>query len=360
MRVGIYTPYLDSFGGGERYMLTIAEVLSSNNNVDLLLDTHLQSLITEKVKEELGARFNLNLAKVNFENAPLGSNFSLLNKTFFLKKYDLLFYLTDGSIFYSTAKKNILHFQVPFKNSVTKTFWGKKKLSSWDIAICNSRFTQKIIEREWPIKSVVLYPPVEIEAISPLPKKKQILSVGRFASFSKSKKHEEMIYAFKKLYDSGKIPGWSLHLAGSIEGDESYIEELKNLSKGLPISFYPNCPFDDLVKLYGESSIYWHAAGFGENDPAKMEHFGISTAEAMAAGCVPIVINKGGQTEIVEDKISGLLWDQIDEFIESTLTLIKDHDLWKKLSEGAMKRSKNFSKKNFEINILKLVHLLNE
>lgn len=358
MRVGIYTPYLDSFGGGERYMLTIAEVLSSNNRVDLLLDSHLQSLITEKIKSDLGKRFNLNLSNVNLRNAPLGRAASFLNKTFFFKKYDLLFCLTDGSIFYSTAKKSVLHFQVPFKNSVTKTFWGKKKLSSWDIAICNSKFTQNIIEKEWPIKSQVLYPPVEVEAITPLAKKKQILSVGRFASFSKSKKHEEMINAFRELYETGKISGWSLHLAGSIEGDDGYVEELKNLSKELPVSFYPNCPFDDLVKLYGQSSIYWHAAGFGEDDPVKMEHFGISTVEAMAGGCVPVVVNQGGQTEIVENKVSGFLWNQINELKDFTISLIEDHDLWKKLSDEAIKRSKVFSKKTFEDNLIKLLKII--
>ncbi len=37
MRVAIYTPYLDTFGGGEKYMLTIAETLSKDSTVDLFL-----------------------------------------------------------------------------------------------------------------------------------------------------------------------------------------------------------------------------------------------------------------------------------------------------------------------------------
>ncbi|MFA5932962.1 MAG: glycosyltransferase [Microgenomates group bacterium] len=355
MRVGIYTPYLDSFGGGERYMLTIAEILSSNNRVDLLLDRHLQVLITEEVKKNLGERFNLDLSKVNLIEAPIGANSGFWRKLFFLRKYDLLFYLTDGSIFYSTAKKNILHFQVPFKNTVTNSFWGRIKLLSWNLAICNSKFTQSIIEKEWPIKSQVLYPPVEVEVIEPLAKKKQILSVGRFASFSKSKKHEEMIKAFGDLFHSGKIDGWGLHLAGSIEGSEDYIAELKNLAEGLPVTFYPNIPFKDLKRLFGESSIYWHAAGYGEEDPTQMEHFGIATVEAMAGGCVPIVINQGGQTEIVENETSGYLWNQVNELKVLTVKVIMDHSLWQKLSANAIKRSKNFSKKTFEEDILKIV-----
>lgn len=358
MRVGIYTPYLDSFGGGERYMLTIAEIMSKTNKVDILLDHHLQTIITHETKQELESRFNLDLSNVNFIPAPLGKDASFWGKIFFLKKYDLLFYLTDGSIFYSTAKKNILHFQVPFKNTSARNLWGKIKLSSWRLAICNSKFTQNIIEKNWSIKSRVLYPPVEIEVIKPLGKKKQILSVGRFASFSKSKKHEEMINTFKELFHEGKIKGWSLHLAGSLEGDEGYVDELKKLADDLPVTFYPNLPFEELAKLYGESSIYWHAAGFGEVDPARMEHFGIATVEAMAGGCVPIVINQGGQTEIVEDGISGQLWNNLDKLKDYTSELIKDHNLWEKLSKAAVERSKTFSKKSFEENILKLIQEL--
>ncbi|MDD2822952.1 MAG: glycosyltransferase [Candidatus Daviesbacteria bacterium] len=351
---------MDSFGGGERYILTVAELLSSNNQVDLLLDSHLQLLITEDMKNDLGKRFNLNLSEVKLVKAPLGRGKGFLSKFFFLRKYDLVFFLTDGSIFYSTAKRNIIHFQVPFKNTVARSLWGRIKLSSWNLAVCNSKFTQSVIEKDWPIKSQVIYPPVDVEAIKPLNKKKQILSVGRFASFSKLKKHEMMIKAFKELHQEKKISGWSLHLVGSIEGDNGYIEELKELAKGLPIKFYPNLSFTGLVKLYGESSIYWHAAGFGEDNPALMEHFGIATVEAMAGGCVPIVINSGGQVEIVENELSGYLWNQINELKGFTTTLVKDNSLLVKLSANAVKRSKVFSKKFFQDNLLKLVKSLDE
>lgn len=355
MKIGIYTPYLDSFGGGERYVLTIAEILSQTHTVDLLLDEHHLSLEPEDLIKDLGKHLNLNLSYVKLIKVPMGRGVNSLKRLWFLRGYDILIYLTDGSIFYSTAKKNIIHFQVPFKNQVAKNIWGKIKLSSWNLAICNSKFTRQYIEKEWPIKSQVIYPPVEVEKIRPLKKKKQILSVGRFTSFTKSKKQEEMIETFTKLYQSDQMSDWSLHLAGSVEGDESYIEELKQKAGDLPIYFYPNYPFDKLVTLYGESSIYWHAAGFSEEDPTKMEHFGITTVEAMAGGCVPIVINKGGQTEIVEDNISGLLWDNLDQLQNQTLRLINEPKLMSKLSKSASLKSKLFSKKHFKENILRLL-----
>lgn len=355
MKIGIYTPYLDSFGGGERYVLTIAEILSSEHDVDLLLDQHQLSLDPSNLKIKLADHLNLDLSKVNLVKAPLGKGESFLRRLFFLKKYDLLFYLTDGSVFYSTAKKNLIHFQVPFKNETVKNPWGKFKLSSWDLGVCNSKFTEKIINEQWPIKTYVIYPPVAVEKIKPLKKKKQILTVGRFNSFLKPKKHELMIEAFQALVNEGSVKGWKFVLAGSVEGDTNYIEELKRMAEQLPVEFYPNCPFSKLLELYGESSVYWHAMGYGEEDPAKMEHFGITTVEAMAGGCVPVVINKGGQVEVIEDKKNGFLWNDLEGMKKITLKLIDNPKAMQDISQEAVLRSKIFSKENFQKEIIDLV-----
>ena len=356
MRVAIYSPYLDTLGGGERYMMTIAEILSTKDSVEILLDAHLDSLGAEKLRKDLSDRFNLNLSKVNFIKAPIGRDSSYIERIFFMKRYDLLFYLTDGSIFYPTAKKNILHIQSPLVGQPSKSVWGKIKLEEWNLIIYNSDFTKKYSEKNWPNPSKVIYPPVDIDKIKFLKKKKYILSVGRFFGYLRDKKHKLLIEAFSDLYNREQLNGWSLHLVGSAsEGDESYLEELKNQSNGLAVNFYPNLGYDNLIKLYGESSIYWHASGFGEEDPTKMEHFGISTVEAMAAGSVPVVIGKGGQTEIVEHGKSGFLWNILNELEEFTLKLIKSADLWENLSKEAKIRAKSFSKEKFVQKIRSLV-----
>ncbi len=357
MKIGIYSPYWNTLGGGERYLLTVAETLSLNddNKIDLLLDSHLASLNDTQFKFNFKQSFDLDLTKVNFIKAPIGKGTNILQRLLFLRNYDVLFYVTDGSIFYSTAKHNFIHFQMPFTNTSAKNLWGRFKLSSWDLGVCNSKFTQNIIDQGWPIKTTVIYPPVDVNKIKPLEKKNFILSVGRFTSFTKSKKHEDMIKAFIKMYQSEKIKGWSLHLAGSVEGNKNYIDELKKISKNFPVIFYPNLSFKDLMQLYGESSIYWHAMGFGETDPQKMEHFGIATVEAMAAGCVPVVINAGGQKEIVIDGKNGFLWDGVDNLIEKTVSLIQDEKLRKELAQNAILQSQEFSKEKFQQTIQKLI-----
>lgn len=348
MRVAIYSPYLDTLGGGERYMTTIAEILSSNYEVDILLDEHLYSLGRQTIVNNLAERFNLNLSKIKLIKAPLGRNSNPLKRLFFLMKYDLFFYLTDGSIFYPTAKINILHIQTPLVGEPAKSLWGKVKLKGWDLIIYNSKFTQTYAKNNWPLTSKVIYPPVDVLKIKPLKKKNYILSVGRFFGYLKDKKHSLLIEEFGRLYRDGLLKEWSLHLVGSAaDGDKPYIEELKKFAKDLPVNFYPNLGYDELIKLYGQSSIYWHASGFGEEDPTRMEHFGISTVEAMAAGCVPVVIGKGGQTEIVEHGKSGYLWSSLDELKGFTLRLIENANVLKKISKEAQKRSKSFSKEGF-------------
>lgn len=336
-------------------MMTIAETLSLGHAIDVLLDKHLNSLGGDYLKNELSKRFDLNLKSVNFTIAPLGKNSSSFSRTFFLKNYDVFFYLTDGSIFFPTAKKNFLHIQSPLIGQPAKSVWGKFKLKGWDLIIYNSRFTKDYSQDNWPLKSEIIHPPIDTLKIKPLKKEKYILSVGRFFGYLKDKKHKVLIEAFKELFESGSIEDWSLHLVGSAgKGDKDYVESLKDLAKNIPVKFYPNLEYDKLIELYGKSSIYWHAAGFGETDPTRMEHFGISTVEAMAGGAVPVVIGKGGQREIVGDNKLGYLWESLDELKQITLKLIKDSKLLEKMAKKATRRAQGFSKEKFVERIINL------
>ena len=357
MKIAVYSSYLDTFGGGERYIATIAGTLSFDHHVDLLLDKHLTKIGSDYLKSNLSQRFNLNLDKVNIiVDSPIGKDSSFFSRALFLKKYDFLFYLTDGSIFYPTAGKHILHIQSPIEGQPAQSVWGKIKLKKWDLIIYNSKFTRNHSLKNWPLFSKVIYPPVDTESIKPLQKKKYILSVGRFFGYLKDKKHEILIKAFERLKQNKKSLGWSLHLAGAAkEGDENYLKELKNRAKDLEVKFYPNLGYEELIKLFGYSSVYWHAAGFGEQEPTKMEHFGISVAEAMAGGSVPVVVDKGGLTEIVNDGINGFLWSDLRDFESKTLELLSNKSLWHKMSVEAIKKAGNFSKENFEISIRNLI-----
>ena len=79
------------------------------------------------------------------------------------------------------------------------------------------------------------------------------------------------------------------------------------------------------------------------------------TVEAMAAGCIPVVINKGGQPEIVEHGQSGFLWDTLSELQAQTLELINNPDLTKKISKNALQRSMVFGVDQFQMRVDELL-----
>jgi len=340
MKIGFYSPYLDTFGGGERYMLTLASYLSQKNVVDIFWED-------QSIKPPLARFLKIDLAKTNFINNIFQSSAS--DRFIRTRVYDLIFVLSDGSVPLTFGKKNILHFQVPFKFS--KLSLGTKfKLKRYSYVIVNSKFTKKFIDLSFNIDSKVIYPPVDIESIKPADKEKIILSVGRFSAHQlHPKKQEILIDVFKELYKN--TTGWRLYLAGQAKKeDQKYVRRLKKMARGYAIKINENLSSERLRKLYAKASIYWHATGFGEDEeknPERMEHFGIATVEASAAGCVPVVINKGGQKEIVDDDKTGFLWETKTQLFNQTLKLINDKTRFREISQNAIKNSMRFSQEKF-------------
>jgi glycosyltransferase involved in cell wall biosynthesis len=338
-QAAIYDPYLDTLGGGERYCLTVAEILLKNGyEVDLFWSGN------ENLIKKAEQRFSLNLEGLNlvkdiFHIKPKQIDLfeekknliKIIHRTFhpqkihkkisnFIKKikvtskYDLFFYLGDGSIPIILGKQNFLHVQVPFlneKNSLSKII-NNSKLLFFSKVICNSKFTAKFYKKEIPSKISVLYPPVDVEKFnSSKDKENIILSVGRFDNVLNAKKQDVLIDAFRSLYEQENIKDWKLVLSGGslIDPNENaYIKYLKQKAKDLPVIFSVNPNFEDLKEIYSKSKIYWHAAGFDVdeiNHPENTEHFGMTVVEGMASGLVPVVIEKGGIPEIISDGIDG-------------------------------------------------------
>ncbi len=80
----------------------------------------------------------------------------------------------------------------------------------------------------------------------------------------------------------------------------------------------------------------------------------------MGAGCVPVVINKGGQPEIVEHGVSGFLWNTLEELNDYTRLLMRDEELRRQMSEAAKGRAAHFSREKFVQRFMKLLRPLLE
>jgi len=125
----------------------------------------------------------------------------------------------------------------------------------------------------------------------------------------------------------------------------------------LPVKFVVNPNFDKLKDLYAKSKFFWHAAGFGVDElaqPEKVEHFGITTVEAMSSGCLPVVIGKGGQKEIIVEG-TGYLCDDAKEIASKTETLLGNDSLYKKSQAMAIDHAQKYSHSSFFSNQKKLL-----
>ncbi|MFQ5595283.1 MAG: glycosyltransferase family 4 protein [Anaerolineae bacterium] len=233
-------------------------------------------------------------------------------------------------------------------------------LDTYTTICANSEYTQRWIRRYWGKESVVFYPPVDVDLFEPLPKRRQILSVGRFFTTGHNKKHLVMIRAFCEMV-AGGLAGWELHLAGGTSlgaANAQYLARVQAAAEGAPIRIHADISFDALSRLYGESAIYWHAAGYGENPqrhPVRYEHFGLTTVEAMAAGAVPVVIHGGGQPEIVTHGVDGFLWASLDDLRNLTGRLIQDSELRRRMATAARQRSRAFGRGPFEARLWQLL-----
>ncbi len=238
-----------------------------------------------------------------------------------------------------------------------------KFLESYNEIVTISEFSKYWIGKYWKKESRILFPPVDTESFEIGLKQKIILSVGRFFPEHHNKKQYELALAFIDMIKSNPedMDGYRLILAGGLENREThvrYVEKIKEAVSGYPIEIMTNISWNELKSLFSKSLIFWHASGLNEDEnktPAKFEHFGITTVEAMSAGCIPVVINRGGQKEIIEESVNGFKFDDISELKTKTLNVIKNYKEIEKIKFKARNDSQRYSNKNFEDNLLKII-----
>ncbi|MBU2051870.1 hypothetical protein KKH13_01535 [Patescibacteria group bacterium] len=225
MKVGLYSPFLaDNLGGGERYLLTIAECLLPYHQVDLIIPQGKSQLISG-LKQKLADNFHLKLDGLNVIPGPFGKDSSAWQRWRFSGRYDVFYYMTDGSFFVPHAKRNIAHFMIPFNRPPGLS--ERIKLSTWQIKTTHSFFCQQALERIWKIKiDFVHWGAVDGKLFVPQPKQNLILNVGRWFS-PKGNKHckrqDFLVTTFKKMCNQG-LKGWRLRLIGPVDQGQDNLD----------------------------------------------------------------------------------------------------------------------------------------
>lgn len=344
MRVGFHDPYLAILGGGEKYLLTILEQVTEE-------DPAAEVVVFSRARPDPAhwGRLNVHVAPHAFRWIEAGS----LGVTRRSVRLDLLVAITNHFPPLSLARRSAAIVQFPF-DAVSPGPRGlerRVRLRSYDTILCYSEFVREHIAARLGIAdAVVINPPVDTDGAEPGAKGRSIIAVGRFfpAADANHKKHGELIDAFSLLHPQAQ--DWQLHLVGGCHddpGSQAYLAGLREHAADLPVSFHPNADPATLERLYAEAALFWHATGYGESQPERLEHFGITTVEAMAWGCVPVVPALGGQLEIVKDRRNGRLWQSMDELVGASLELIRDPVTAGALRAAAIGDAGRFTKARF-------------
>ena len=225
-------------------------------------------------------------------------------------------------------------------------------LETYDRVLANSEFTRGWIRRLWDVDAAVLFPPIQVGDIAPASTRTPtVVTVGRFfrPGTGHAKRQLEMVQQWATI--APRLPGWTLHVVGGVEpAHVPYLKQVQEAAAGLPVEVHPNAPRALVEKLLDEASIFWSATGLGESEekaPWNQEHFGMTTVEAMAGGCVPVVIDRAGQREIVRDGIDGFRWSTREQWAEQTVRVATDESLRARLAASAVERATDFSEEAF-------------
>jgi glycosyltransferase involved in cell wall biosynthesis len=370
VKIFIYNPYWSSFGGGEKYVTVFGESLSQKGNEVTFL--HQEENFSKK---NLESYYNCDLT--NIETQFVQDLSSLKNLS---RKGDVLFALTNFRAVSSEAKATVYILQAPYGkiNSASvfeKLLKGKAKESAKDFfrlkllkrsknisrVVVYSQFVHDALLHHHGAESFVLAPPIDDFFVEGIKKEKIVLSVGRiFAGLYNQKRYDITTKVFQELFRK-EMRDWEYHIVGSIANDkatQTMLQRLQKENSGFPIYFHLNEPYAKLKEWYNRASIFWHAAGFEvdeEKFPERAEHFGMSTLEAMSAYAVPIVANKGGQKEIVQNGVNGFLWEKISDLKKQTLEVVTNKSLRKEISLNARKRFSDFDREHFSNRVEELM-----
>ena len=195
------------------------------------------------------------------------------------------------------------------------------KMMTNTIILTNSEFSKRAIKLLYKNieEPIVLSPPVDVETFrrAALYSKEEerentILVVSRFNA---GKQIENAIRIAKILYEKKKIY-YNMIIVGNIHNNDiEYLDFLRGMINGYGLKNYVKlevgASFERLLHLMSKSKVYLH--------PLAGEPFGISVAEAMAAGLIPVVPHVGGNSEFVPQQYHYSSLEEAAEIIEDAL-----------------------------------------
>jgi glycosyltransferase involved in cell wall biosynthesis len=361
IKLAIAVDFLVEYGGAEKILEAVLEVYP---NATIFTSDFWPEKFPASYKNydiKTGFVSKLPFHKILFNQYKLFHTF--IFEKFKLQDYDAILSISSGF-----AKGVLTHPKKPhiaYINTPPRFLWGLEttrhdKLNPiiklilkpiehywriWDFnaaqrpykIISNSKTIQKRVTKYYRRESDYIYPPVDVEKIIDFkpskvtPTKPFFFVVSRLVKY---KKVDSIIEAFKKFpYD--------LYISGSGE-DEN---RLKSLAQGYGNIHFLGRTSDEERNSYlknAKASIF-----AGEED------FGIVLVESLAAGTPVIAFKKGGAEEIVDDKETGLFFEE--QTADAIIRSLKEFEKLNFNKETLVKSALRFSKENFQKQLINYI-----
>ena len=170
---------------------------------------------------------------------------------------------------------------------VARQIYRRARLRPEHDIVCMTQFTREALRSAYGVEDElpIIYPPVDFDSYtSSADKQAQVATMGRFVP---DKRQVEQIRAARDL------PELPFHIMG-FAGNGSYLATCRTelgQAAAPNVTLWPDMAFDRVQATLGQSRYFLHTL--------VDEPFGLTAVEAIAAGCLPVVHDSGGQRETV-------------------------------------------------------------
>lgn len=347
-----YNPYIRAEGGGERYFLSALESLSRQFNVCLLCST-----LELPVCRKLISRYALDFEKISIlSTVPNDLPSDAVSAYFALNDFfcstvpntALFFQITNTAPFLVPCSARVCHQQLnrpQIKNDSSIMEFIKDSFRQQDALFFPTLGVQNhfLDFLGFDISHWVTYPPLsplfEFSSID-TSRPTDIITVGRFCAWKGQLLQLKLFNELTKI-----VPNIQMTMVGPAEND--YFEEVRRYrdKMRLPVELLIGLDSSELREAYSSAKIFWSTTDFEQK--FQPEPFGLTTIEAMACGCVPILPCIGGAQEIVNGADQAVLISNPQDMVRETANLLVNTLKLREIGKRASESAKRFSLTSF-------------
>lgn len=215
-----------------------------------------------------------------------------------------------GQVFLVTERYRKPHWMLaslPLRLLVSR---AEEKILPGDVTCTNSAYTAHWVQRQWPgVEAEVIGGPVEMPD-SPEPNGTRDIDVVTVGAINPDK--DQLL----QVQIAARFPDRKFVLIGYNSSPRYYELVMRTIRElGLSnVQVVTDATKEEIPVYLSRARVYLHTK--------RDEHFGISIAEAIGRGCMPVIHNSGGQVEIVPDP--ALRYEDADQAVQILTRLLAD------------------------------------